>query len=119
MKKVMATAVAFFSLLQSCVVAQLHKEGDGSCRRLLLSIVELCYSASEEGDYVVELRCNALEEGVSVVELRYNVAQQSKQRQQRCSRLLLSLLKVQLHEKGNGRCRHLLLLLFCSFFFPL
>jgi hypothetical protein len=58
-KKVMIAAVTFFSLLWSCVAVQLHKEGDGSCRRLLLFVVELRYSATEEGNSVVELRCTA------------------------------------------------------------
>jgi len=118
--------VAFFSLLQSCAAprrrrrqlplpsspcygAQLHKEGNGSCCRLLPavelrcnaaeegdSVVELrCNAAekvtllwscvamqrSEAGDSVVELRCNATEEGDSVVELRCNAAQRSKRQQ--------------------------------------
>ncbi len=40
-KKVTAVAIAFFCLLRSCATAQLHKEGDGSCHRLLLSGAEL------------------------------------------------------------------------------
>jgi len=36
------------------------KEGDGNYRRLLLSVVELRYSAAKEGNSVVELRCNAM-----------------------------------------------------------
>jgi len=65
----MAIAVAFFPLLWSCIVAQLHEEGDGICRHLLPA-VELRCSAVEEGDYVVELRYSATEEGDYVVEQR-------------------------------------------------
>jgi len=54
-KKARATAVAFFCLLWSCAAAQFHEEGDGTCRRLLLSTVELRCNATEEGDFVAEL----------------------------------------------------------------
>jgi hypothetical protein len=67
-KKATTTVVAFF-LLWSCIVAQLHEEGDGICRRLLPT-VELRCSAVEEGNSVVELRYSATEEGDSVMEQR-------------------------------------------------
>jgi hypothetical protein len=38
---------------------QLHKKGDGSCRRLLLPAMELRCNTIEEGDSVVELQCSA------------------------------------------------------------
>ncbi len=45
----------------SCVAtAQLHEEGDNSCRRLLLPAMQLRWSAPEEGESIVELRCNTV-----------------------------------------------------------
>jgi hypothetical protein len=45
-KKAILAVVAFFFLLWSYVTAQLHKEGDGSYRRLLLPLLELRYSGA-------------------------------------------------------------------------
>jgi hypothetical protein len=44
----MATTVAFFFLLWSSVIAQLHEEGDNSCRHLLLPTVQLQRSSTKK-----------------------------------------------------------------------
>ncbi len=132
-KKAMATIVAFFSLLRRCAAAQLHKEGDDNCRRLLPAVELHCSAAprrrrwhlSSPSSYCGaalqrsgrrQLCCGVALQRNRRRRLCYGAAQRSRRRQQRCHRLLLSLLKAQLHEEGNDSCRHLLLLLFCSFF---